>query len=249
MPCASPLHGRGDPSRQIDLSTGLVSGAASVEIAQAARDFRADLLVAGARGAHEIRPGDLTLGGTALKLLSTTSLPLLLVRAARDVEAPGSVLAAVDLSAVSKQVLSWARASVVEGGRIAVFHAYEAPFTSRLNAYGLAKESIDLYSEGEQKRREHELDALIAQVFKDATVERIIDRGDAIEHLLEHVRHLEPGLIVLAKHSRHRGTRPAQRSGSVSRHVALFAPTNVLIVPPISSRASRVSSRKRRQPS
>src|SRR5690606_22968236 len=59
-----------DPSREVLLSTGTVSGRASIEIARAARDFHADLLVIGARGEHEVDPGQLTLGGTALKLLN-----------------------------------------------------------------------------------------------------------------------------------------------------------------------------------
>jgi universal stress protein E len=235
-----------DPSRQIDLSTGLVSGAASVEIARAAQDFRADLVVVGARGEHEVRPGHLTLGGTALKLLSATSVPLLLVRTATT-EAPGCVLAAVDLSPVSKHVLTWAHTSGGERS-MTVFHAYEAPFASRLNAYGIANESIDLYSDEEQKRRERELDSLIAQVFKQGAVRRIVARGDPIDHLFEHVRHLEPGLIVLGKHSRRPGTRAARGAGSVSRHMALFASTNVLIVPTISSRTAQASRQSRRKP-
>jgi universal stress protein E len=235
-----------DPSRQLDLSTGLISGAASVTIARAARDFRADLLVVGARGEHEVRLGLPTLGGTALKLLSATSVPLLVVRTPAA-EAPGSVLAAVDLSPVSKSVLTWAHASAGERG-ITVFHAYEAPFASRLNAYGIAKESIDLYSDEEQGQRERELDSLIAQVFKEGAVRRIVARGDPIDHLFEHIRHLEPGLIVLGKHSPRLGTRAARGAGSVSRHTALFAPTNVLIVPPTSSGTSRTSRRSRRKP-
>jgi nucleotide-binding universal stress UspA family protein len=224
-----------DPSRRIAVSTGLVAGAASVEIARAARGFRADLLVIGARGEHEVRLHEPTLGGTAIKLLSTTSVPLLLVRTAAAA-APSSILAAVDFSPVSKAVLTWAQRSVVEEGQVDAFHAYEAPFAARLDAYGIAKDSIDLYSDEEHKQRERELDALIAVIRGAATVRRIVKGGDPIDRLFEHIRQLEPSLIVLGKHASRRGRRPAKWSGSVSRHTAFFAPTNVLIVPPSSAR-------------
>ncbi|MEP7244053.1 MAG: universal stress protein [Gammaproteobacteria bacterium] len=61
---------------------------------------------------------------------------------------------------------------------------------------------------------------------------RIVVRGDPIDRLFEHIRQLEPHLIVLGKHASRRGSRPANWSGSVSRHTALFAPVSVLIVPP-----------------
>src|SRR5262249_52317975 len=122
---------------QTELSTGLVSGAASVEIARAAREFHADLLIIGAQGEHENERGQPGLGGTSLKLLGTASIPLRLVRTA-GTQSPRTVLAAVDLSPVSKDVLKWARASTGDGGRVFVFHGYEAPFAARLSAYGIA---------------------------------------------------------------------------------------------------------------
>lgn len=215
-----------DPSRQIELSTGLVSGAASVEVARAARGFGADLLVVGALGEHEVRQQQLTLGGTALKLLSTTPVPLLLVR--KVSERPGSVLAGVDLSPISTDVLAWARV-MAEGEAVTLFHAYDVPFTVRLEAYGVSKESIDLYSDEEQSRRERELNSLIALPGGAGSVRSIVERGDPIDGLFRHIEELEPSLIALGKHEKRRSLR-TPRTGSVSRHVAMFAPTNVLIV-------------------
>jgi hypothetical protein len=149
-----------DPDRKIEMSTGLLSGAASVTIARAARDFQADLVIVGARGEHEgllLRP---KLGGTSTKLLSTTSTPLLLVRTAAA-EAPSVVVAALDLSPVSADVLKWARMSVTPEGRIDVFHAFETPFGARLDAYGVARESIDVYSDEERARREQDRKSVV----------------------------------------------------------------------------------------
>jgi len=217
-----------DPSRQNELSTGLVSGAASVAIERAADDFDADLLVIGARGEHQVRGRKLTLGGTALKLLSTTSIPLLVVR--KTGQRARSILAAVDLTPVSKDVLHWARTSAAEGEKLIVFHAYGIPFAERLDAYGVAKEAIQQYTREEHDERERKLRALAGA----RGVRLIIERGDAIDLLFKHIEKLEPGLIVVGKHSKRR--RSAGWSGSLARHVALFAPGNVLIVVPRRSR-------------
>lgn len=216
-----------DPDRQIAMSTGLVSGRASAEIAREAREFGADLLVIGALGEHEVRLNQVALGGTAVKLLSMTPLPLLLVRAFSP--PPRAVLAAVDLSPLSSDVLAWARAMAADGEGVTVFHGYEVPFAARLDAYGIARESIDLYSDEEQSRREHELHSLMEPMNGTGVWQGIVKRGEAIDRLFEHIRELKPDLIVLGKHGQRRRKR-ADRTGSVSRHVAMFAPTNVLVV-------------------
>ena len=56
-----------DPARQLDLSTGLITGPAARQIARAAVEYQADLLVVGAHGEHETTTGQPGLGGTATK--------------------------------------------------------------------------------------------------------------------------------------------------------------------------------------
>jgi nucleotide-binding universal stress UspA family protein len=218
-----------DPSRDLDISSGIVSGAASVQMARAAVHFGADLLVIGTRGEHDVARGRVTLGGTSTKLVGTTPVPLLLVRTAAAA-APASVLACVDLSPVSNLVLSWARASMTGDGRLSVFHAYEVPFAARLDAYGMAKDSIEVYSQEDEGRQRAQLDALIRSVMNDQDVRRVLVRGDAIDQLFAYINEIEPDLIVLGKHTRRARRRPVSWAGSVSRHMALFAPSNVLIV-------------------
>jgi len=218
-----------DPSREMEISTAILSGAASVQVARAAVQFGADLLVIGTRGEHEVARGRVTLGGTSTKLVGTASAPLLLVRTAAAA-APTSVLACVDLSPVSNLVLSWARASITSNGTLSAFHAYEVPFSARLDAYGVAKSSIEVYSEDNERHLREQLDALIGSVINDKDVRRILVRGDAIDQLMACIDEIEPHLIVLGKHTRRARRRPANWAGSVSRHMALFAPTNVLLV-------------------
>lgn len=218
-----------DPSHQLEISTGVISGAASSAIVRSAREFGAELLVVGARGEHDSAMQPPSLGGTSLKLVSRPSMPLLLVRNERAAN-PACVLAAVDLSPVSKDVLAWSRKSVAAGGRIVVFHAYEIPFANRNAIYGIGGDSAELYSDDEHRKRESELDALIAPLRDEVNVTGQVERGDAIDALFRHIQELDPDLIVLGRHGRRR--RDKDWSGSVSRHTALFAPTNVLIVPP-----------------
>lgn len=227
-----------DSSRTIELSTGLVSGAASGEIARAAVEFKADLLIIGARGEHETRRSPSGLGATSVKLLGTAAIPLLLVRTA-GAESPRSVLAAVDLSPVSKEVLRWALVSTGNGRGVWAFHAYEAPFARRLEAYGIAKESIDLYGDAEQRKREHELDTMIEQTADSRELRRIVERGDPLDLLFGHVQQLNPDLIVLGRHGSRSRRRSGQGAGSVSWSVAFSAPTNLMVVPPFPPRRQR----------
>lgn len=96
-----------DPSRKLDVSTGLLTRRASEEVARAAAEFKTGLLVAGARGEHEGSTGQPGLGGTALRFVESAERPLLLVRK-YSVESDDTVLAAVDLSSASARVLEWA---------------------------------------------------------------------------------------------------------------------------------------------
>jgi nucleotide-binding universal stress UspA family protein len=218
-----------DPSREMDISTEIVSGAASVQMARAAAQFGADLLVMGTRGEHDVTRGRVTLGGTSTKLVGTTFVPLLLVRTAAASE-PTSVLACVDFSPVSTHVLSWARASLTTGGTLRAFHAYETPFAARLDAYGMGKDAIEVYSQEDERKVQEQLAALIGSVMDEKEARRILVRGDPIDHILAQVKEIEPDLIVLGKHTRRARRRSVSWAGSVSRHIALFAPTNVLVV-------------------
>ncbi len=217
-----------DPARRLDVSTGLVTGPAARQVARAAVDYRADLLVIGARGEHETTTGQPGLGGTAIKLVGATAVPLLLARHAPA--APPKVLAAVDLTDVSSAVLQWASRCAV-GGQLHVFHAYEVPFASRLEAYGVAAGTLDVYTADENEKHDWQLTSLIAATCPGREVHRITERGDAASRILVHVRRLAPTVLVLGKHSSRPGRPVSTAYGSVCRHAAFFSPTDVLIVP------------------
>lgn len=218
-----------DPARQLELSTGVVTGPAARKIAHAARDYRADMLVIGAHGEHETVTGQPGLGGTATKLLGTAPCALWLVRLPAQT-GPASVLAAVDLSELSVTILRWA-GRLAAGGDLQVLHAYQVPFASRLEAYGFAAGTLDVYTEDEHRRLDREVGLLIAEAGADPHVHRIIERGDAASRLFAQILSLHPTLVVLGTRGSSKDSHARTKVGSVSRYTAAFAPTDVLIIP------------------
>jgi universal stress protein A len=218
-----------DPAHELELSTGVVSGKAAGKITRAAVDYRADLLVIGAHGENESSTGQPGLGGTATKLTGTAPCALLLVRHAPNT-APATVLAAIDLSRDSFNVLVWA-ARCAAGGELHVLNAYEVPFASRLEAYGFADGALDVYTDDEHTKRDREMASLITEAGCGTNVHRLVERGDAATRLFAQIRKIHPTLIVLGTHSGRKGRAASTTFGSVCRYSAFFSPTDVLIVP------------------
>lgn len=218
-----------DPTRQLELSTGLVVGRAAGKIAAAAREYRADLLVIGAHGENETTTGQPGLGGTATKLVASTPCALWLARQPPP-GGPGSVLAAVDLGELSVPVLQWA-VSQARGGNLHVLHAYEVPFASRLETYGFAAGTLDVYTGDEQERLEQKLLEIVHEADCGPNTYRTIARGDASSALFAQIQKVQPKLVVLGKHGETRRRTANTKFGSVCRHTAFFSPTDVLIVP------------------
>jgi nucleotide-binding universal stress UspA family protein len=213
---------------EINVSTGLVTGAASRGIVQAATRFRADLLVIGARGEQDTPAHQPGLGATATKLIAKTGVPLLLVREGFGNGTP-SIVAGVDLSPGSAAVVDWARLCAA-GGPFYAFHAYEVPFGARLEAYGLSRAAIDTYVGDEQARRDAQLETLLAE--RDAVnAQRIVERGDAGSLLLACLERVKANLVVLGKHTP-RTRRPPTAMGNVCRFLSAVTKASVLILPP-----------------
>jgi nucleotide-binding universal stress UspA family protein len=216
-----------DPTRALELSTGVFSGPAARSILRAARDYGADVLVVGARGERD-ENGEAGLGGTSAKLLERAECPLLLVRRPRKDPAAG-VVAALDLSRRSKTVLEWA-ALAAATSHLHAYHVYDVPFAARLESYGLSRASIDVYSEQERRRCEADLAALVATVAGGRVTSRVLERGDSVALLRRYIESVRPSLVVLGKHVG--GKRPVRADGvgSVGRFTAASISSNVLVV-------------------
>jgi nucleotide-binding universal stress UspA family protein len=216
-----------DPRRTLELSTGVLSGPAARSIARAAQEYSADLIVTGARGERDAEGGRV-LGGTADKLLSLTDVPLLLVRRASE-EPVTSVVAALDLSPHSKAVLEWAHFAAAER-QLHVYHAFELPFTARLEAYGLDESGIDVYREQERSQRNAKLASLVASIARTGATSCVVERGDPGIELQRYIEAVRPSLVVLGKHAKEARTTPASSVGSVCRFIAGNVSADVLAV-------------------
>lgn len=216
-----------DPARALELSTGVFSGPAARTIARAARDYRADLLVVGARGERD-ENGERGLGGTSGKLLEAAESPLLLVRRARNDPVAG-VVAALDLSPRSNAVLEWA-ALAAATSHLHAYHVYDVPFAARLESYGLSAASIDVYSEQERARCDADLASLVAAVAGRGVTSRLVERGEPAALLRRYIESVRPALVVLGKHVRRK--RPSRAGGvdSVGRFTAASISADVLVV-------------------
>lgn len=215
-----------DPRRTIELSTGVLSGAAARSIADAVRDYRADLLVIGARGERDA-DGERTLGGTAAKLLSTAQTPLLLVRRTRE-DPVASVVAALDLSPRSQTVLEWADFAAAERP-LHAYHVYDVPFAARLEAYGLSAGAIEAYGEQARSQRGADLSAAVASIQRSGATSQIVERGDPAVQLRRYIESVRPSLVVLGKHAGGAAS-PASSIGSVCRFAASVVSADVLVV-------------------
>jgi nucleotide-binding universal stress UspA family protein len=218
---------RADSHRAIEVSTRVLSGPAARSIVRAARDFRADLLVAGARGERDAS-GELTLGGTSGKLLAAAELPLLLVRRSRKDPVAG-VVAALDLSSRSDAVLAWADRAAAER-HLYVYHAYDVPFAARLETYGLSPSAIDVYTGQAHLQCDAKLAALVTSSGRAGATSRVVERGEPAVLLRRYVDSVRPSLVVVGKHVRGARRPTASSVGSVCRFIASSVPADVLIV-------------------
>jgi nucleotide-binding universal stress UspA family protein len=216
-----------DPRHVIELSTGVLSGPAAQSIVGAAHDYRASLLVVGARGERDAG-GEGVLGGTSTKLLETAETPLLLVRRTRKDPVAG-VVAALDLSPRSRSVLEWADFAAAERHLFA-YHVYDVPFAERLEAYGLSPSAIDVYSAQAHSQCDAELAALVTSVGRSAITSRVVERGEPALLLRRYLESVRPSLVVLGKHVRAKRSSPAARVGSVCRFIAASVAMDVLVV-------------------
>jgi nucleotide-binding universal stress UspA family protein len=216
-----------DPRRAIELSTGVLSGPAARSIVRAARDYRADLLIIGARGERNAG-GEQVLGGTSAKLLLTAETPLLLVRRAHKDPVAG-VVAALDLSPRSRAVLEWADLAAGERHLFA-YHVYDVPFAERLEAYGLSSSAIDVYSAQARAQCDTDLAALVTSIGRTAVTSRVVERGEPALLLRRHIESVRPSLVVLGKHIRRARSSRASSVGSVCRLIASSVRADVLVI-------------------
>jgi len=229
-----------DLARELKARTGvtlaprLAQGSVVDVIARSANRF--DLVVVGARGMHPLR--DLAIGTSAERLVRKVRRPLLVVK-----RAPAGpyrrVLAPVDFSADAAAALGFA-ARLAPDASLAVLHAYEAPYESKLRFAGLADDTIHEQRQRARAQARVAMDRMLAALRLPASrVTRQLTHGYAPSVISREDAEFGADLLAIGKHGRSR--LADLLLGSVTLHALASARGDVLVVP-----STRRAARARR---
>lgn len=212
------------------------TGRVANEIVAFARAQSAQLLVVGEHGEDWI--SDAVLGGTALKILEQTNIPVLVVGRpdkAVDRERPVGVsyahlLVAVDFSEPAERA---ARQAILlfPDARFSLLNAYQIPFEGRMRLAGASDADIERYRRAERLRAEQKMRRFIEHLAAPGplrTSEQFVRKLPATG-MLEQAERIGADLIVIGKHG---GNAVEERLlGSVTRNLLYHAGRDVLLVP------------------
>ncbi|MCU0897405.1 MAG: universal stress protein [Burkholderiales bacterium] len=204
-------------------STVVVVGSPAEVIAERAAAGAADLVVIGAHGRNFLR--ELFLGSTAIRVLSRSAVPVLIVR--RAPEHPyGSVVVGTDFSIASAAAARLA-AQVAPRGRVTLLHAYEDPYGADYVLERAQPEAVERYRALAYARAERAMRAFSADLGAAAATWRCeLRHGPPALKLIEAAESGVTDLVVVGM--RRREPLEALLVGRVSSHVVAESPCDVL---------------------
>jgi len=228
-------HHLADQARTIAASEGIVCrsrlivGETLVEIAQAARDVRAELLLVGPHRRSPLK--DVFVGTTAERTIRTSPVPVLMVNGEESV-AYRRILVAVDLSDASAAAIrALAKLRLASGAELVVLHAFEAVDTSPLQRPSIPADEIERRLPTMRDEADRALAGFLAGLPIQPTrrMTQLVDTdvADTIHGVAAECR---ADLIVVGTHG---GSELATiLFGSTARAVLRSATIDVLAVPP-----------------
>lgn len=204
--------------------THAVAGSLLAELAKKVDSLAADLLVCGAKGESVIRP--LLLGTTALRVLSTATCPVLVVKQAPH-ELYCRLFVPVDFSPSSLRAIRHAR-SIAPQADIVLLHAFEAPFEGQLRYASVDEDTINQYRIVAKQEATQKLHALCDEAgLSPYETQRIVLHGDPILRIIEQEQEQDSDLIVMGKNGE--SMLEDLLLGSVTRHVLAESQSDVLV--------------------
>jgi nucleotide-binding universal stress UspA family protein len=202
----------------------VVAGSLLTELAWQADSLAADLLVCGAKGESVVR--HLFLGTTALRMLSTTTRPVLVVKQPPH-ESYRRLLVPVDFSPSSLRAIRHAR-SIAPQANIVLLHAFEVPFEGRLRYASVDVDTINHYRIDAKQEATQKLYALCDEAgLSPHDIHRIVLHGDPTLRIIEQEQEQDCDLIVMGKHGQ--SVLEELLLGSVTRHVLSESQSDVLV--------------------
>lgn len=194
-------------------------------IAEVVRQTRADLVVAGTRGASFLR--GTIIGSTAERIASRTATPVLMVREA----AWGDyrrLLVPVDFSPASAAALQLAR-RMAPHADIVLMHAVELQLQGRMRLGGVSTEALSHYRQSAIDAAHRQLDALAKRCGwpSDRLTLSLPSGGAAWTHILQEQQEQDCDLIVIGRQGRH--ALADALLGSTTRMVLAESAVDVLV--------------------
>lgn len=202
----------------------VVSGSLLAELAKTVDDVLADLLVCGAKGESLIR--SFVLGTTALRLLSTATCPVLVVK--QPPHTPyRRLLVPVDFSPAALRAVQHARC-IAPQADIVLLHAFEVPFESHLRYASVDEGTINHYRIIAKQEAMQKLDDLREQAgLSPEGSSVVVVHGDATSRIVEQEQEWDCDLIVMGKHGA--DLLEDLLIGSVTKHVLAESQCDVLV--------------------
>jgi universal stress protein E len=202
----------------------VVAGSMLVELTKEVDSLAVGLLVCGAKGESAIR--HLFLGTTALRVLSTTSCPVLVVKQAPR-EPYRRLLVPVDFSPSSLRAIRHAQ-SIAAHAEIVLLNVFDVPFEGNLRYAGVDEDTINYYQIIAKQGATEMLHALRDEAgLSPHTCRLIVRRGDPASRIIVQEKEQGCDLIVMGKHGE--SALADLLLGSVTRHVLAESRSDVLI--------------------
>ena len=202
----------------------VVAGALLAELAREADALAAGLLVCGAKGESVIR--HFVLGTTALRVLSTTRCPVLVVKQPPH-EPYRRLLVPVDFSPSSLRAIRHAR-SIAPGAEVVLLHAFDVPFEGKLRYASVDDEVIHHYRIVAKQEATQKLQALRDQAGLPVVgTSLLVLHGDPTFRIIEQEQECDCDLIVVGKHGE--SVLEELLLGSVTKHVLAESQCDVLV--------------------
>ncbi len=205
----------------VDIRTGHIIKGLNAAIA----DTRAQLLVCAARGQSVLRHH--LLGTTALRMLSSTHCPLLVVKAVAQ-RPYQKVMIAVDFSSSDQCNLKIAQ-KVAPDSSFFISNVVESPFESQMRYAGVTQDFIERYRRQAQQESEQALSALRNMIdvpIPDQNLKTLY--GDPASAIIQATRENACDLIVVGHHGK--GMLERWMPGSVTKQILEESPLDVLVV-------------------
>jgi nucleotide-binding universal stress UspA family protein len=206
-------------------------GRASEVLHSAMGEVSPHLVVIGARGEHDSATLAPFLGGTALKLIAFSGVPVLIVRKPASKPYAVSMAAMESSSASALAVVRWARALAIDG-ECHLVHAFDAPYVGRLRKHGISEETIRACTEEARQSATHFVDEVLRgyEESKQRLNAHIVC-GEPVSAVLAEIERCKPDVAVVGKHEHPPRELHLRSFGSVALRIAYHAACDVLVVP------------------